>query len=124
MAKINYEVRQAVADLVKQIMDDYASEIEEAYCSKDGEFKIGFNAKLMPAKDKIKAVVEMSFDPAVKIKDKVDMLIGEDPLFRKDYSGQDVSADSAEEANALSEDADREMVGDDVDSGIRDVGNK
>lgn len=96
MPKINWEVRQTVADLVKTIMDDYQKEIEDAYCAEAGEFKIGFAVKLVQVKDKIKAVVEMSFYPAVKIKDKVDQLIGQDPLFRTDITGHDISADSAE----------------------------
>jgi len=120
MPKINWEVRQTVADLVKKIMDDYNREIEEAYCAEAGEFKIGFAVKLVQVKDKIKAIVEMSFYPAVKIKDKVDQLIGEDPLFRKDITGQDISTDSAEN---VSEDADREMVGSDAGL-VDDVGNK
>ncbi len=72
---ISFTERDGIATMVKQLMTDYESEIEDAYSNTEGEFKIAFNAKIKPKGDTKKLIVEMSFDPAKKIKDKMEGVI-------------------------------------------------
>ena len=57
--------------MVLKLMNDYESEIEDAYCNTDGEFKIAFAAKIKPKGNAKVVTTEISFDPAKKIKDKI-----------------------------------------------------
>ena len=81
MAHIDYDVRDTTAKLVKGLMNDYRDQIETAYCNEDGTFKIAFACKFKPKGDKTKVKVEMSFNPAEKIKDFQETIVGDDPLF-------------------------------------------
>lgn len=75
---ISFTEREKVSGMVKQLMTDYGTEIEAAYISTDGEFKLAFNAKIKPQGNAKIITVEMSFDPARKIKDKITETIDPD----------------------------------------------
>jgi hypothetical protein len=88
---ISYTERDAIATMVKQIMTDYESEIEDAYSNTEGEFKIAFSAKIKPKGEAKKLIVEMSFDPAKKIKDKIEGTIDDKQKQLFDDKGKPMS---------------------------------
>lgn len=78
---ISFTEREKISGMVKQLMIDYESQIEAAYlATEEGEFKIAFTAKIKKKGNTKVVTVEMSFDPAKKIKDKITETLDPDQM--------------------------------------------
>ena len=91
---ISFTERETISGMVKQLMTDYEKQIEEAYLVTEGVFKIVFAAKIEPQANAKKVTVEMSFDPAKKIKDKMVETIDPDQMklpFKEKQFGEEIA---------------------------------
>ncbi len=77
---IGFTERETISGMVKRLMTDYEAEIEAAYTNTDGVFKISFSTKIEPKANTKVVTVEMSFDPAKKVKDRITETIDPDQM--------------------------------------------
>ncbi|MBW1812151.1 MAG: hypothetical protein JRJ39_00385 [Deltaproteobacteria bacterium] len=78
--EVSFSEREKISGMVNQLMVDYEKEIEAAYLATEGVFKIALSAKIESQGNTKVITVEMSFDPAKKIKDRITETIDLDQM--------------------------------------------